>query len=99
MVIINCRIVDLRHKEVVNSKDGVILGYVDDVEVDVQTAKLVSIVVYGKLKCFGLLGKCDDIVICWDKIELIGEDAILVDYKCNVQKKRKCKFPFINIKY
>ncbi len=95
----NCRIVDLRHKEVINSKDGTILGYVDDVEVDVITAKIIAIVIYGRLKCFGLFGRCDDIVIFWDSIELIGEDAILVNYKCGCNpRKRNYKIPFLNIK-
>ena len=85
----NCRIVDLRHKEVINSKDGVILGFVDDVEVDIVTAKLIAIVIYGRLKCFGLFGRCDDIIIYWDRIELIGEDTILVDCNCNCSNRKK----------
>ena len=66
----NCRIVDMRHKEVINAKDGMRLGFVDDVEVDTCTAKLVAIIIYGRLKLLGLFGRCDDIVICWDEIEL-----------------------------
>ena len=60
-----CRIVDLRHKQVVNVKDGTCLGCVDDMEIDMATAKLVSIIIYGRLKWFGLLGRCDDICIKW----------------------------------
>ena len=48
-----CRIVDLRHKQVVNVKDGTCLGCVDDMEIDMATAKLVSIIIYGRLKWFG----------------------------------------------
>ena len=91
----NCRIVDMRHKEVINAKDGMRLGFVDDVEVDTCTAKLVAIIIYGRLKLLGLFGRCDDIVICWDEIELIGEDTIIVNHCCKDKKKRKFKNPFV----
>lgn len=94
--IMNCRIVDLRHKEVINSKDGCRLGYVDDVEVDTCTACLVSIIIYGRLKCLGLFGRCDDIVIKWDCIDLIGEDTILVSNCCTPNPKKKFRIPFLN---
>lgn len=84
-----CRIADLRHKEVVNIKDGTCLGCVNDVEVDTQCAKLIAIIIYGRLKCFGLFGRQDDIVIRWENIEVIGQDTILVCYNvCNRPKKR-----------
>lgn len=35
-----CRIADMRHKEVVNVKDGTKLGYIDDVEFDTTTLSL-----------------------------------------------------------
>lgn len=82
----NCRIVDMRNKDVVNIKDGTRLGFVSDVEVDTATAKLVSIIIYGRLKCFGLLGREDDCIIDWCDIEVIGEDTILV----NCTPKRHC---------
>lgn len=89
-----CRIVDLRHKEVINSKNGCRLGCVDDVEVDTCNARLIAIIVYGRPKCFGLLGREEDIVIRWENIELIGEDTILVN-QCPVPfKRKKFRFPF-----
>lgn len=78
-----CRIVDMRNKDVVCIKDGVRLGYVYDVEIDTCTAQLVSIIVYGKSRCFGLLGHDDDIIINWCDIEVIGEDTILVNCDCD----------------
>ncbi len=86
-----CRVTDLRNKEVICRCNGAKLGCVDDVEIDINTARLVSIVIFGRLKFFGIFGRYDDIVICWDNIVLIGEDTILVD--CNpplsTRKKRK----------
>ena len=84
----NCRIVDLRNKDVINVKDGARLGCVSDVEVNTATARLVAIVIYGRLKCFGLLGREDDCVIDWDDIEVIGEDTVLVN--CTPRRCR-CK--------
>ena len=78
-----CRIVDMRNKDVINIKNGARIGYVCDVEVDTCTAQLVSIIIYGRNKCFGLFGKENDIVISWKDIEVIGEDTILVCSECD----------------
>ena len=74
-----CRITDLNEKEVICIKDGTRLGCVNDVEIDTCSGKLVSIVVFGRLKFFGVLGREEDIVISWMDIEVIGEDTILVN--------------------
>ncbi|MDE7390714.1 MAG: YlmC/YmxH family sporulation protein [Lachnospiraceae bacterium] len=74
----SCRIAELRHKEIINQSDGMRLGFVDDVEVDTCNACLVSIIIYGRPKLFGLFGRCEDFVIPWKNIKLIGEDTILV---------------------
>ena len=75
-----CRIADMRHKEVINVKDGVKIGYVDDVEFDTVSAELTALVVYGKSRFFGLFGRDEDIVITWQDIEVIGEDTVLVSF-------------------
>ncbi len=75
-----CRITDMHDKEVINICDGMRLGCVDDVEVDTCTAQLVSLVIFGRAKCLGLLGHDDDIVIGWKEIEVIGEQTILVNH-------------------
>lgn len=84
-----CRIVDMRNKEVINIKTGVRLGCVSDVEIDTKDAKLVAIVIYGRLKCWGIFGREDDIVIRWEDIEVIGEDTILVKHNIVVKRKRR----------
>ena len=76
------RITDMHDKEVINICDGTRLGYVDDVEVDTCTAQIVALVVYGKGKCFGLLGKEKDLVISWKNIEVIGDETVLVNFTC-----------------
>ncbi len=69
---------DLQRKELVNISDGTKIGYADDVVIDAENATVKSLVVYGRLRLFGLLGRQPDVVIDWEKIEIIGEDAILV---------------------
>ena len=90
-----CRVVDLRHKEVINSCNGSRIGYVDDVEVDTVTSQVKSIIVFGRPRCMGILGRNEDIIVPWTDIKLIGEDTILVDsfVKCQ-QKKSKAQKHF-----
>lgn len=76
----HCRIGEFRYKDVVCVNDGTRLGHVGDVELDLASASLVSIVIFGRYRLFGLLGREEDIVIGWEDIQLIGEDIILVNY-------------------
>ncbi len=73
-----CRFDDMRCKEIINIKTGCKLGYPDDIEFDTCTAKICKLIVYGKAKFFGLLGREEDFVIPWCDIEVIGQDTILV---------------------
>lgn len=75
-----CRMGDLRSKEVINTKDGSRLGYVCDLELDPKTGGLTAVVIYGRLRLFGLLGREPDLVIPWGDIALIGDDTLLVHY-------------------
>ncbi len=76
------RITDMHEKEVINICDGTRLGFVDDVEVDTCTAQIVSIVISGHNRLFGVLGHDPDIIIHWKDIEVIGDETILVNFKC-----------------
>lgn len=87
-----CRVVDLRCKEVINIKTGVRIGCVNDVEIDTKDAKVLAIVIFGRLKCWGLLGREEDIIIRWEDIEIIGEDIILVKHHIGPRRKKR-RFP------
>lgn len=89
-----CRITDLRYKEVINVRDGSCLGYVSDIEVDTVTAKVVSLIIYGRCKLFGLFFREEDTVIYWSDIEVIGEDTILVNMRPQTQEVRQKKAPW-----
>ena len=75
-----CGITELRKKEVINIRNGLRLGFVRDVEIDLCNARIVSIIIHGKLKFFGLFGRHQDIVIKWENVDVVGEDTILVNF-------------------
>ena len=74
-----CTISDFRDKEVINVCDGRRLGYVIDVEFDIVSGRIISIVVPGDKCGFLCFSRCEDIYIDWCKIQRIGDDTILVD--------------------
>ena len=49
-------------------RTGLKIGYVDDIEMDTQGANIVSLIVYGKPRAFGIMGRDEDIII---KLSLI----------------------------
>ena len=73
------RIGDLRCKEVINVPDGTRYGYVGDVEVDLETGQVRKLVVPGRLRFFGLLGREPERVFLWSEVKKFGEDIILVE--------------------
>ena len=76
------RITDMHNKEVINLCDGTRLGYVDDLEVDTCTAQVTALVISGRNRLFGLLGREPDVVIQWKDIEVVGEETVLVNFQC-----------------
>ena len=81
------RVAELRRKEVIDSLSGSRVGFIDDIEIDTMTSSVRAVVVFGRPRLFGLLGKSDDVIIPWSDITLIGEDTVLVT--TNVRSKQK----------
>ncbi len=67
----------LRQKIVINLCDGAKLGYVVELEFDVCDGRICAVVV-AKDCGFFAFGKNERAVVPWDRIDRIGEDAILV---------------------
>lgn len=90
----NCRFTDLRHKEVISACDGSRIGFIDDVIVDTKCATVVSLVIFGRPGVLGICGKCEDYIIPWEKIELIGEDTVIISCQMPkpVKKRKKPHF-------
>ena len=73
------RIADLRYKEVVSVSDGSRFGFVGDIEVDLESGQVQALVVPGRLRLFGLLGREEERRIPWEMVRRFGEDIILVE--------------------
>ena len=74
-----CRVSELRYKELINVTDGSRYGWVGDAEVDLETGQVRALVVPGRLRLFGLLGREKDHVFPWSSVRRFGEDIILVE--------------------
>ena len=73
------RTVDLKQKEVINISDGKRLGFVSDVEIDLESGRVDAIVIPSGGRLLGFIGRDNEFIIPWEKIKKIGEDIILVD--------------------
>ena len=83
-----CRIAQLQYKEVIDISDGTRYGFVEDVELDPEKGAIESIVVGGRSRCFGLLGREPDQVFPWPSIKRFGEDIILVEGRAARSRER-----------
>ncbi len=76
----------IRDKEVINICDGKRLGYINDLEIDACDGRICAIIVFFDSKMFGF-GKCEELVIPWDKINCFGSDAVLVSVSPEIYEK------------
>lgn len=75
---------ELKNKEVINVLSGKRLGFVCDVELDVNDARLLSIIVASDGA--GLFSRPERAVIPWACIQHVGEDLIIVRLKEMIKK-------------
>ena len=73
------RINELYEKEIISIIDGTRLGEISDIEINEHTGEIVSLIISGKLRLFGLLGRKEPKIIFWHNVKVIGEETILVD--------------------
>lgn len=81
------RTAELKQKEVINMADGKRMGFVCDVEVNLEDGRIEAIVLPGSPKLFGIIGRDHEVVIPWDNIKKIGEDIILVEMDLRFMRK------------
>lgn len=79
---------DLRLRDVVNIPDGSRLGLISDFEVDLETGKVLALVVPGPRRFWGLFGRETEYVIPWDRVRKIGADVILVELPSYTEPSR-----------
>lgn len=70
---------DIRDKEVINIYDGKSLGFVYDIEIDLEKGIVEGIVVPTRRRLLQFVNPQDDQVIRWKDIRRIGSDVVLVD--------------------
>lgn len=88
-----CRFSEFRYKEVINVRTGSRLGYVCDAEFQSPEGRITALVVPGKAKYFGLLGREDDYILPWECISRVGDDLILVESDRGIRRgKTKSKW-------
>ena len=90
----HCCVTDLRDKKVINSKNACIIGYVCDVEIDSCSGKVANIVVARKGGALSFFCKDEAVRICWEEIDVIGDEAILVckDFPVEERVRKKNLF-------
>lgn len=73
------KLAQLRYKEIISISDGSRLGYVGDLEVELDTGQVRSLVVPGRRRFLGLLGREPERHIPWSCVRRFGPDTILVE--------------------
>lgn len=73
---------ELRMKDVIDIRRGKKLGYIDDVDIDLDKGRIKAFVIPAQKNIiYNFFSKKKDLVINWDNIIKIGEDVILVEIK------------------
>ncbi len=73
------RLSELKIKEVIGINNGNRFGYIGDAELDPTSGRVEGLVIPGRLRLFGLLGRERPVVIPWQAVRQFGEDTVLVD--------------------
>ena len=82
----DCRLSDLRYREVINISTGARLGYVSDVIFDLHQGRITALIVPGPSRFFGIFGRESDYVLPWESITQMGSDIILIDGKADIRR-------------
>jgi len=74
---------ELQTKDVVNVSDGKRLGNIGDIDINLATGRIESIIISGSGKMLGLFGRDEEVSVPWRNIVKIGSDVILVRFTTN----------------
>ena len=80
---------ELCTKEIVQLQNGACLGRADDLELEPETAHVRALLLLGRPRLFGLMGREETLRIGWEEIERIGLDTILVHTQLPPQEPKK----------
>lgn len=86
----------LCEKDIISISTGQNIGRADDIEFSEKTATVENLVVFGRPKLFGLLGRGKDIRIAWADVITVGKDVILIN---SPEIKQSSKSGKINVDF
>jgi len=69
---------NLQSKEIVSVDTGARMGYIIDLEIDVDSGLITDIIIGSRSGISHLFNKQEEIVIPWENIITLGNDVILV---------------------
>ena len=69
----------LCEKDIISISTGRNIGRADDIEFNEKNAKVENLIVFGRPKLFGILGRGKDIRISWNDVITVGKDVILIN--------------------
>lgn len=72
---------ELQAKDVVNIVDGRKLGSIGDLDIDLESGLIRSIIIPPTGRFFGLFPSGDEVVVPWSQIIKIGSDVVLIDMR------------------
>ena len=72
---------EIRDKEIINILDGKSLGYVSDIEINLERGRVEALIVPSQRGLFGMFSGADEYIIKWKDIKKIGEDVILAEVR------------------
>ena len=72
------RLSDIQNKDVINISNGIKIGNIIDIKINIETGKIESFILEKK-KFSNIFSNNDEIEIYYNQINKIGEDVILVE--------------------
>ena len=72
-------LLNLQTKEIVSVETGARIGYIVDLEIDVDSGLITDITVGSRSSLGHLFNKRDETIIPWERIITLGNDVILVE--------------------
>lgn len=78
---------ELHHKDVIQTRTGANLGRADDLAFSPETGRIEGLILHGRPRLFGLLGRQEDITLPWGDLAQWGEDVILVNTEVAIPER------------
>ncbi len=73
-----CSLEELKKKEVIEIRTGERLGYIDDLQLDMDQRTICGYLIYAR-RLFRIFQKESDLLIPCDRIRVYGKDVLLVE--------------------